>query len=184
MKTSRSIGLMSKVDNLIKNQKYLPLYWLILASLIIVVDYVAGPLIQFPILYLIPIGLASWYSGRWWGLSFAFSMPLIRLYFLTLLDAPWTIFEAAINATIRVVVFASFAYLVDKIVTYKGELEKEVHVLKGILPICSFCKKIRNQDGNWEALEHYITVHSEAEFTHGMCPECAKQHYPDYFKWV
>jgi hypothetical protein len=182
MKTLRLIDLMSRVDNLIKNQKYLPLYWVILAFLIIAVDYITGPLIQFPILYLIPIGLASWYSGRWWGLIFAFSMPLIRLCFSTLLDAPWTIFEAAINAAIRVVVFAIFAYLVDKIVTYKRELEKEVYVLKGILPICSFCKKIRNQNGKWEALEHYITVHSEAEFSHGMCSECAKQHYPDYFK--
>jgi hypothetical protein len=174
---------MSKIYDLSRKQKYLPVCWLILAFLILVVDYITGPLIQFPILYLIPIGLTTWYSGRGWGLIFALSMPLIRLYFAIFLwDAPWTIFEAAINASIRVVVLTGFAYLVDRIVIYERELEKEVHILKGILPICSFCKKIRNQDGNWERFEQYLRAHSEAEFSHGMCPECSKQHYPDLFK--
>ena len=182
MKTARQIGFMSKVNNLIKNRKYLPFYWLIIAFLVLRADYITGPLIQFPILYLIPIGLASYYNGRVWGLIFAFGLPLIRLYFLILWDAPWTIFEAAINASIRIFVFTIFAYLVDRIVKQKRELEKEVQILKGILPICNFCKKIRNKDENWVALEDYITVHSEAVFSHGMCPNCAKKHYPDYFK--
>ena len=176
------IGLPSIVDKLLKNKKYLPLYWLIIAFLVLRADYITGPLVQFPILYLIPIGLASWYNGRVWGLIFAFGMPLIRLYFLNLWEAPWTIFEATINASIRIFVFTIFAYLVDRIVTQKRDLEKEVHILRGILPICSFCKRIRDKDEKWIALEKYITEHSEAGFSHGLCPECAKKHYPDYFK--
>ena len=174
---------MSRIDDLIRKQRYLPLYWLTLALLILALDYITGPLIQFPILYLIPVGLATWYSGRGWGLIFAFSLPFIRLYFVFFLwDAPWTIFEAIINDSIRVLILGGFAYLIDRIVTYKRGLEKEVRVLRGILPICSFCKKIRNKDGNWEPLERYLKTHSEAELSHGMCPECAKQHFPDYFK--
>jgi len=176
------IGLPSIVDKLLKNKKYLPLYWLIIAFLVLRADYITGPLVQFPILYLIPIGLASWYNGRVWGLIFAFGMPLIRLYFLNLWEAPWTIFEATINASIRIFVFTIFAYLVDRIVKQKRDLEKEVYILRGILPICSFCKKIRDKDEKWIALEKYITEHSEAGFSHGLCPECAKKHYPDYFK--
>jgi hypothetical protein len=176
------IGLPSIVDNLLKNKKYLPLYWLIIAFLVLRADYITGPLVQFPILYLIPIGLASWYNGRVWGLIFAFGMPLIRLYFLNLWEAPWTIFEATINASIRIFVFTIFAYLVDRIVTQKRDLEKEVHILRGILPICSFCKKIRDKDEKWITLEKYITEHSETGFSHGLCPECAQKHYPDYFK--
>ena len=176
-------AIMAKIDDLIRKQKYLPVCWLILAFFILVVDYITGPLIQFPILYLIPIGLATWYSGRRWGLIFALSMPLIRSFFAIFLwDAPWTIFETAINALIRIAVLAGFAYLVDRILISKRALEKEVRILKGILPICSFCKKIRNQDGNWEPLEQYLRAHSEAEFSHGMCPECVKLHYPDYNK--
>jgi hypothetical protein len=44
--------------------------------------------------------------------------------------------------------------------------------LKGLLPICSYCKKIRNDEGYWEKIEKYIKSHSAAEFTHGICPEC------------
>lgn len=48
----------------------------------------------------------------------------------------------------------------------------EVRILKGFLPICAWCKKIRAKDGNWIELESYITAHSEANFSHGVCPEC------------
>ncbi|MBN1398574.1 MAG: hypothetical protein JXA06_11130 [Bacteroidetes bacterium] len=53
-------------------------------------------------------------------------------------------------------------------------------ILSGLLPICSNCKKIRNDKGYWDQLEKYIQTHSEAQFTHGICPECAKKLYPDY----
>lgn len=52
--------------------------------------------------------------------------------------------------------------------------EAEVRVLKGLLPICGTCKRIRDQAGQWEQLEVYIKHHSEAEFTHGLCPECVQ----------
>ena len=56
---------------------------------------------------------------------------------------------------------------------------QELKILSGLLPICSFCKKIRNKKGNWEPLEKYITARTESKFTHGMCPECRDQHYPE-----
>jgi len=55
----------------------------------------------------------------------------------------------------------------------------EVRTLRGILPICSHCKKIRDDNGYWNMLESYIHKHSEADFSHGICPECAKKYYPD-----
>ncbi|MGM0655958.1 MAG: PAS domain-containing protein [Thermodesulfobacteriota bacterium] len=55
----------------------------------------------------------------------------------------------------------------------------EIKILRGILPICSICKKIRNDKGYWTQLEEYINDHSEADFSHGICPECAKKYYPD-----
>ncbi|WP_022666729.1 response regulator [Desulfospira joergensenii] len=53
----------------------------------------------------------------------------------------------------------------------------EIKTLKGILPICSYCKKIRDDQGNWNYLETYIENHSEASMTHGMCPECSDKLY-------
>ncbi len=54
--------------------------------------------------------------------------------------------------------------------------------LSGLLPICSSCHKVRNDSGYWERLEQYIEAHSNAEFTHSLCPGCAQKLYPDIFK--
>lgn len=51
-------------------------------------------------------------------------------------------------------------------------------ILKGLLPICSACKNIRDDKGYWNQLEVYIRDHSEAEFTHGLCPDCMRKLYP------
>lgn len=53
----------------------------------------------------------------------------------------------------------------------------KVKVLHGLLPICASCKKIRDDKGYWQGLEHYISEHSGAEFTHGICPECAEEYW-------
>ncbi|SCY37454.1 PAS domain-containing protein [Desulfoluna spongiiphila] len=63
-----------------------------------------------------------------------------------------------------------------------ADLEKalaEIRTLKGILPICSACKKIRDEQGEWHPLETYISHNSEADFTHGICPECKHKLYPE-----
>ncbi|MDA8138755.1 MAG: hypothetical protein M0036_08880 [Desulfobacteraceae bacterium] len=54
--------------------------------------------------------------------------------------------------------------------------------LSGLLPICSSCKKIRNDGGYWEQIEGYIRDHSKAEFSHGLCPDCAIKLYPDLYR--
>jgi len=55
----------------------------------------------------------------------------------------------------------------------------EVKTLRGFLPICSHCKKIRDDNGYWKQIEAYIQEHSHAEFSHSICQECAKKYYPD-----
>ncbi len=68
------------------------------------------------------------------------------------------------------------------ITEYKNELQKahsEIRTLRGILPLCSFCKKIRDDKGYWEQVDVYIHKYSEADISHSVCPECMKQHYPD-----
>jgi PAS domain S-box-containing protein len=66
-----------------------------------------------------------------------------------------------------------------------GELQdalSKVKLLSGFLPICASCKKIRDDKGYWQQIEAYIHDHSEVEFSHGICPECAKKLYPRLFK--
>ena len=59
------------------------------------------------------------------------------------------------------------------------ELQKaleQVKLLSGLLPICMWCKKIRDDQGYWNAIEHYLGQHSEAEFSHGICPDCKRKY--------
>jgi PAS domain S-box-containing protein len=60
-------------------------------------------------------------------------------------------------------------------ITERKLAQEEVRVLRGILPICASCKRIRNDAGAWEAVESYVRARTNAEFTHGICPDCAKQ---------
>jgi PAS domain S-box-containing protein len=66
-----------------------------------------------------------------------------------------------------------------------GQLQEalaEVKTLSGLLPLCSSCKRIRDDQGYWQQIEAYIRDHSEAEFSHSVCPECAKKLYPEVFE--
>ena len=55
----------------------------------------------------------------------------------------------------------------------------EFSELRGLVPICAGCKKIRNDKNYWEQVEHYLARNLEMSFTHGMCPECLEKYYPD-----
>jgi CheY-like chemotaxis protein len=59
---------------------------------------------------------------------------------------------------------------------------REVKVLRGLIPICASCKKIRNDGGFWQQIEEYIGEHSEAEFSHGLCQPCLKKLYPGVYQ--
>jgi DNA-binding NarL/FixJ family response regulator len=78
----------------------------------------------------------------------------------------------------------SIQYAIErkKLVTQLENSAREINKLRGILPICASCKKIRDDKGYWTQVEVYISDHSETEFTHGICPECAAKIYPKFFK--
>jgi len=59
---------------------------------------------------------------------------------------------------------------------------QNIKTLQGLIPICASCKKIRDDKGYWNQIEAYISEHSSAEFSHGICPDCAKKIYPGYTK--
>jgi PAS domain-containing protein len=75
--------------------------------------------------------------------------------------------------------FDGTVVILDDITTLKNALE-EVHTLRGFLPICSHCKNVRDDKGFWQKVEAYISDHSEARFSHSICPECAVKYYPGF----
>jgi sigma-B regulation protein RsbU (phosphoserine phosphatase) len=74
----------------------------------------------------------------------------------------------------------SRALLANKVDELSLALE-QIKTLRGIVPICSNCKKIRNDKGYWQQVEVYVHNHTEAEFTHGICPDCIQELYPDLY---
>ncbi|RMF94842.1 MAG: DUF3365 domain-containing protein [Candidatus Schekmanbacteria bacterium] len=84
------------------------------------------------------------------------------------------------------IIFALIIYYLGRfIVRNIAALEESIaHInqLEGILPICSSCKKIKDEKGEWQMLESYMRRSSDVKFSHGLCPDCAKKLYPDYYK--
>lgn len=165
----------------LKNKKLYPLYLVLLTLCIVGGDYATGPYIEFPFLFFVPVALVSWNHKRGWGFFLSFILPAVRLYFEAQWNLPWTMTEGCINSVLQVIVLTAFSYLIDRVGTQTRKLTQEVRILQGILPICSFCKKIRTKDNSWVKMEQYISEHSEAQFSHGVCPECGKKYYGKYF---
>ena len=72
------------------------------------------------------------------------------------------------------------ALLGTLIIYYTNKLFRRMKYLEGILPVCASCKKIRDDQGQWHQIESFIRDRSEAEFSHSICPECAKKLYPGF----
>jgi PAS domain S-box-containing protein len=69
----------------------------------------------------------------------------------------------------------------EKLIQELQEALTQIKTLKGLLPICSSCKMVRDDSGYWNQIEAYIQAHSEAQFSHSLCPECAKRLYPEVY---
>jgi DNA-binding NtrC family response regulator len=68
----------------------------------------------------------------------------------------------------------------ERLIAELQDAVAQIKTLSGLLPICANCKNIRNDKGYWERIESYIGKHSDAEFTHGICPDCMRKLYPEY----
>jgi hypothetical protein len=103
-------------------------------------------------------------------------------------DEMWKVVFNRALALLAIWVTASLG-LQRKIVEQKRETAlrereralEDMRVLRGLLPICASCKRIRDDQGYWTQIEGYIKSHSEADFTHGICPECARKLYPELY---
>lgn len=70
----------------------------------------------------------------------------------------------------------------QKLITQLEKNLKEIKILRGLLPMCAWCRNIRDDKGYWKGLESYIQEHTDAIFSHGICPECMKKAYPDLYE--
>ena len=87
--------------------------------------------------------------------------------------------KSEINRTLLVRAFR-YAIEREKLLVELREALDQIYTLKGLIPICSSCKNIRNDKGYWQQVESYISQHSTVKFSHGICPRCAQKLYPEY----
>lgn len=158
-----------------------PMWWAGVAALLLWLDYATGLDTQFPSLYFIPVTLAAWYSGRWPALALAVAMPLVHIVFLLTLKRPAGSLVTLVGMTVvRGAIIIVTALWFARLSKHERDLHRHVQTLEGLLPICTFCKNIRTEGGDWERLETFISKRSTAQFSHGFCPTCAREHYGDY----
>ena len=176
--------------------------WLRSTSLVII-SVSTATLLTFPFRYLTvhnlglfliaAVMISAWFGGLPAGIA---SALLSSFAFDWVFDqSPHHLdFDAA--ALIRALTFCSFALLVASLEKQRSQavrsLEQtnrtlqnaldEVKTLRGILPICSYCKEIRAADGTWVKVETYIHDHTYAEFSHGMCPRCFRENFPEIYR--
>jgi len=173
-----------------------PFIWAIalLLNLIIgVIDYLTGYEIRMEVFYLVPVVLLSWLVNRRAGIIM--SVISTATIMTANLFAGKFIHNYLIEYWNILVYFGFFIVVVDLISEEKiisdnnkiliGKLQKsldEIKTLSGLLPICSACKKIRDDDGYWKQIEHYISEYTEAKFSHSICPDCKEKLYPGFGK--
>ncbi len=143
----------------------------------IAVDYIVGASTQFPTLYVVPVTLAAWYSGRWPATALAVAVAVFHILFLTLGPHPADLAVSITMTIVRSAVIIVMALWFARLSEHERQLHRYVVKLEGLLPICAFCKSIRNEAGDWESLENFISERSDADFSHGLCPECLRRHY-------
>ncbi len=181
------------VENSMNRQ--VPLWlWAVVAYLGVLIigtaDWLTGYELNFFVFYFIPVSVGAWYLGLASSASLAVLSALVwfSVDFLSGHQSA-SHFHAVWNTTTRLVSFLAIGWSVFRIrellVRERKSTEmlrqalSEIKVLEAFLPICAQCKKIRNQQGEWQNIETYIMQHSDTRFSHGYCPSCARKALKD-----
>ena len=151
--------------------------YIVMGMGILLLDLWTPPLLVFTILFVLPVVLSVWFCSTRLAYVLAALLPFGRFLIAVFVDAAANIAAESFNALVQLAVLGLLAFLV----AHTARQSRELKVLRGRLPICMWCKRIRDEGGSWQKLETYIAEHSEADFSHGLCPECTQEHYGDLF---
>ncbi len=156
--------------------------WILLGLGVVVsgFDFLATQTLMFPVLFLVPVLLMAWNCGLRTALVLGAALCMIRVSAQMAWGIPYPAYYAILNGLTRLGLLFLFTWLVAKLSQQTQILRARVRTLEGILPTCSFCKNIRDEDGRWHQMEAYVARRTEARFTHGVCPECTNHHYGDF----
>lgn len=145
-------------------------------------DFLAGPIVFFPVLFVIPVALMAWNCGLRTALILGAILCTIRFAIQYAWGIPYTLPVAIINAVLRLGILFLITFLCGKLSEQTQALRARVRTLEGFLPTCSYCKDIRDEDGNWHQIEAFVASRTDARFSHGICPECTEKHFGEVIK--
>ena len=172
-----------------KPRSFIWVIGLLLNLIIGVIDYLTGYQIGIEVFYLIPISLITWIINRNTGIIMSvvstatimtanlFAGKVIQNYLIE----SWNIFVHLGFFVVVVYLIAEEKIISDNnkaLIRELREAKDEIKTLSGLLPICSSCKKIRDDNGDWKQIELFIIDNTDAEFSHSICPECKDKLYP------
>lgn len=164
--------------------------WALIAFVVVIflgiIDWITGYELNFFVFYFAPVSLAAWFIN--FGASTCIALLATMVWFradVLTKGARSTHFYVVWDCMVRMASLLAIGGAMSKVrellkrehqlVEYLQRTLSEVKVLEAFLPIGCRCKKIRDEDGHWHPLESYITTHSNTQFSHGYCPDCARK---------
>jgi hypothetical protein len=159
----------------------------LLACCIFALDLLLPLGVAVGVLYTTLVLLAMWAPHRRYILLVAAGVSVLTVldFFLSPGDAHWMAVSNRLLSLFTIWIAAVLSFLLKRdqearerlILDLQGSLE-HIKTLRGLLPLCISCKKVRNGQGYWKSLDAYVSERSEAQITHGICPDCFTHYYP------
>jgi K+-sensing histidine kinase KdpD len=150
-------------------------YGLVLGALSVALQRLLAPFLgpdSYQLL-LSAVAVGVMYAGVWAGASALLVTGLAKL--ILFLPAESSLHLSDVRLLLRFGLFLSLGLLICWLGQKLHASRRKLRVLSGLLPICAWCKRVRDEKEQWQPLQSYIHDHSEADFTHGMCPDCARE---------
>ncbi len=156
-------------------------FMLLLCVVVVALDWELVPLSVFPFVFVFPVMLVAWNRQLWLSVVCCGILSLTRTaHQFVFSQRPITANEVA-DLLLCFFVLELLVVLTTLLGRQSRQLRQRVRALEGLLPICSFCKSIRNDKDEWERLENYVARHG-VTLSHGLCPDCAKKHYGEFYR--
>jgi len=133
-------------------------------------------ILGFPALFISTLGKKL--GAIWMGLHIGI---IVVLFIASTLDVITIAYDGITTFSVFMV-YIFTCYILFTYEIYRRRYKKEIDKLEGLLPICSYCKKIKSDEGSWQSVDSYLTRKADMDFSHGICPDCMKEVYPDYYE--
>ena len=143
-------------------------FMVLLCFVFVALDWNLVSLHVFPFVFIFPVMLVAWNRNVWLATLCAGTLSLTRILHQMVFSRVPVPFDELADTLICFFVLELLALLTLLLGRQSRQMRQRVHALEGLLPICSFCKSIRNEQEEWVQLEHFMTQHSGAVFSHGL----------------